>query len=99
LIIIIIAKVENDRKQIVSLSEALMDQISRDLILKEFINILHAQFVTEDFVQVGKVILVNLEVTVELSLTILFASLIVEFNQKSDLKILILRFFGSDFSV
>jgi len=97
--IIIISKVEDDDKQVFFLGEALMNQIDHEGNLKELINLLHVQIVSEDFVHECKVILVYLEVSVEFSLTVLLASLIIEFNQESDLKILILRFSGSFFSV
>ena len=98
LIMIIITKVEDDDEQVFFLGEALMNQIDHEGNFKELINLLHVQIVSEDFVQECKVILVYLEVSVEFSLTILLASLIVEFNQESDLKIQILRFSGYFFS-
>jgi len=74
-LIIIITKVENDEKQVVSLREALMNQIHRVGHIKELINILHAQSVAKYLVHEGKVILVDLEVTVEFSLIVLLAGL------------------------
>ena len=76
-----------------------MNQGHREGHAKEFGNILHAQFVTEDLVHEGKVILVDLEVTVECSLLGLFAGLVVELNQESYVQKLILRIFANEFSV
>ena len=83
---IIIRKVEDDEQQVVSLREALMNQGHREGHAKKFSNILHAQFVTEDLVHEGKVILINFEVTVECSLICLFAGLIIKLHQESDLR-------------
>jgi len=63
-----------------------MNQAHREGHAKEFSNILHAQFVTEDLVHESKVILVNLEITVECSLICLFAGLIIKLHQESDLR-------------
>ncbi len=76
-----------------------MNQGHREGYAKEFSNILHAQFVTEDLVHEGKLILVDVEVTVECSLLGLFAGLVVELHQESDVQIQILRFSVKDFSV
>jgi hypothetical protein len=76
-LIIVITKVENYEKQVVSFREALMNQIHREGHVKELINILHAQSVAEYLVHEGKVILVDFEVTVEFFLIVLLAGLVV----------------------
>ncbi len=76
-----------------------MNQAHREGHAKEFSNILHAQFVTEHLVHEGKVILVDVEVTVECSLLGLFAGLVVKLHQESDVQIQIIRFPFRNFSV
>ena len=64
-IYIIITKVEDDLKQVVSLREAFVNQIHRERKFKEFLNILLVHFATEEFIHEGKVILIDFEVAVE----------------------------------
>jgi hypothetical protein len=97
-IIIIIPKVKDDLKQVVSLREAFVNQIHRDGKLKEFLNIIRVQFVTKEFVHEGIVILIYLQVAVEYFLIVLLASLIIEFNQECEVGILILIISGCTFS-
>lgn len=56
---IIITEVEDDKKQVVSLREALMKKDHREGPAKELIKILLAQFVTEDLIHEGKLIFVD----------------------------------------
>jgi hypothetical protein len=97
--LIIIRKVEDDEKQVVSLRETLMNQGHREGHAKEFSNILHAQLVTKDMVHEGKVILVDLELAEECSLICLFAGLVIKLYQESDLRKRILSFLCWNFSV
>ena len=66
---------------------------------KEFIKILLAQFVAEDLIHEGKVIFVDLKLSVEDSLIGNLAGLVVKLYQESDLRKAILSFLCWKFSV
>ena len=74
---IIITEVEDDKKQVVSLREALMNKDHREGPAKEFIKIHLAQFVAEDLIHECKVIFVDLKLSVEDSLIGNLAGLVV----------------------